>query len=381
VGDEAFLIKWSSLVKKKVLKLSQRPSPDDVLFVDVSGCKTILAGSNEFGEPSPYFRKVVTDRAVLAEFLSFARRYGSDMRLLLLDVLLADSTDADSLLKVQIDSLGDRMLGVSHFQEGKKIVLPAVDMPFALSTYKSTIFLFLKYQLMFRDSIKTVPLVMHERINHVSLQKRQGLFWLDHKPVLAYPIIDYKVLPTDFDVGHGTDDQHFTIYPIGSLLEAPAYMDEADLHALFRDKIVIIGDFQSDIHWTPFDNVPGPLLIYNAYLTLAGGDNVIRPGWLLLLLVGYFILTYRMIKQLKVEHPLWLVRLFESKAGQAVLNTLDEAFILIMITILSYLIFNIHINILILLFFVKIMEFVLNSIAAVLNPKPRSPLLKKSSQT
>ncbi|MEL6970994.1 MAG: hypothetical protein AAFO02_12570, partial [Bacteroidota bacterium] len=63
-----------------------------------------------------------------------------------------------------------------------------------------------------------------------------------------------------------------------------------------------------------------------------------------------------------LEKPRWLVRLFKSKLGIWILNTLDEVVILILLTIASYFLFNIHINVLILLVYIKVVEYIWDSL-------------------
>ena len=357
-GDEAFLIKWSSLVKKSLFGIDPKPDPEEVLFVDVSGIKTTIDGVNEFGEVSPYHRRVITDRAHLTEFFALLNEYREDIRLVFCDILFIDPTTHDPALQAQFDLLGDKLLGVSHLLEDR-VLKPVFDLPHALATYQSTDELFLKYPLLLGDSLKTVPLALHERLDGGRLDDR-GIFFprLDGRLSLPDPIIDFKVRKTDFRTGTDPGTANFTAFQIGTLLESRMFMSAEDLRAYFQGKLVIVGDFETDVHETPFGELPGPILVYNAYLTLKEGDNKVSVWWMLFLLLAFYFLSSRVFAEVEVRKPGWLADLFQSRTGKIILNALDEFAILTLITLLSYFLFQIHINILILLVFVKTTEFI-----------------------
>jgi hypothetical protein len=358
-GDEAFLIKWSSLLKKSLLQIDPKPNPEEVLFVDVSGNKTVIDGVNEFGDKSPYNRIVITDREQLSQFFSLLNRYRHEVRFVLCDVLFAESSPADSLLQVKVDSLGDKLLGVSHLDKSGKHTRPVIRMPYAVSTYNATQGLFLKYPLMLSDSLKTLPLVMYEKLNGARFEYQKGwLFYqINGRRSLHAPIIDFKLRQSDFKVGQTMGEANFAVWPMGTILESQEFMDEESMRAFFKGKMVVIGDFINDVHRTPFEKLPGLVLLYNAYLTLVSGENALSGWWLAFLFAGYLLLSYRIFFDLQVIRPAWLVKVSRSKFWQAVVNTADELTILTVITFLSYFIFHRHINILILLIYLKIVEY------------------------
>jgi len=357
-GDEAFLIRWSSLVKKSLFGIDPKPAPEEALFVDVSGIKTTIEGANEFGEASRYHREVITDRRDLAEFFELVNRFREDLRMVVCDIRFPEATGRDSLLQVQFDSLGEKLLGVSSLDEGGRHLRPVFDIPYALAAYQSADEQFLKYPLFFGDSLKTAPLVLYERLDGGRF--REGGFFfhrLDGQLMLPDPIIDFRVRNYDFQTGTELGAAQFTVFNVGTLLEARAFMAPEDLRAFFEDKLVIVGDYQNDVHETPFGATAGPLLIYNAYLTLRARENRVTLPWILFLLVSYYLLSYRIFAGFEIRKPARLVSWFQSKAGRLILHALDEFFLLTVITLLSYFIFHIHINILILLIFVKAVEF------------------------
>jgi hypothetical protein len=358
-GDEAALIRWSALFKKSVLQIDPKPDPEEVLFVDVSGIKTTIDGVNTFGEPSPYYREVITDRTHLAAFFRLLNRFREDVRFVVCDILFDKATPADLLLQQQLDSLDDRLLAVSHLASETEHLTPVLDIPYAPATYQASDGMFLKYPLLLCDSLKTAPVVLCERLHGRHFKKGSGFFhYFDQHRCLPNPIIDFKVRPGDFRVGVTPGESVFTVFDIGTILESQDFMTKEDLAAYFSNRVIVIGDFETDIHETSFGEMPGPLILYNAYLTLAAGEHLLSPVWVILLFAGYFFLSYRILAEVDIHTPAWMAPLFRSRMGRLVLNTLDEIVILAGMTILSYMLFHIHINILIFLLFAKGMEII-----------------------
>ena len=66
-GDEAFLIKWTSLVKKTLLGLDEKPSPEEFLYIDVSRSKRLVNEIDPLFEMYTGFsHTAITDREQIA---------------------------------------------------------------------------------------------------------------------------------------------------------------------------------------------------------------------------------------------------------------------------------------------------------------------------
>ncbi len=375
-GDEAFLIKWSSLTKKSLFGFDAKPNPEDILFVNVSENKTTIDTKNEFDEISPYHRKVITDRQQLAEFFALLNQYKSDVRFVICDVLFEDTTRYDAALKKEFETLGNKLLSVSHMTKSGNYVRPVMDISYAPATYKATEGIFLKFPLLLKDSLKTLPLVMYERLNGATFRKKGAFYLLNGRLSLPAPIVDFKVRNSDFRVGNALEEANFMRNEMGTILELKNDMSEEEKRALFKGKIIMIGDFQSDMHRTPFGQMPGLLLIYNAYLTLEAKQNLISLGWVCFMFIAFTFVSYRIFSDVQVKKPAWLYRMFESKVGRMILNSLDELGLLVIITILSYFLFNIHINILILLIYLKIIDYLWNKVSL---QKPKSAAIEEAA--
>lgn len=360
-GDEGFFIKWTALSKKSLLGIDPKPPPESVLLVDLAESKTVIEQANEFGEVSPYHRMVVTDRTHLAEFLEMIAPHREEVKLVVLDVLLDRPTSQDSLLQAKVDALGDKLIGITHLESEEEALESVITFrQRGVATYRAAQGMFLKYPLLLGDTLPTVPLKMYELMEDDPLD-HSGLFFGFKRGIsLRNPIVDYKVRLSDIRVGTNREESNFTVWNMGSILEFREFMPEEERAAFFRDRMVLIGDFSQDVHTTPFGRSPGLLLIYNAYLTLVDGNNIVSFFWVLLLFFGYLLISWRVFNDLEFTPPKWISTAMDSRMGRWMLDTVDDAFFLILLTILSYFLFNIHINILILLLYLKLIEFLWN---------------------
>ncbi|MEO0874763.1 MAG: hypothetical protein AAFY48_09180 [Bacteroidota bacterium] len=240
-GDEAFLIKWTALTKKSLLGIDPKPNPESVLFVDISQSKTTLDQLNAFGEPSPYHRVVITDRSQLAEFLAMIIPHRNETRLVLMDVLLDLPSEQDSLLQAVVDSLGSKILGVTHVDTSGAASPTVIQFERqAVATYRSAQGLFLKYPLLFSDSLPTVPLMMYEQLHQQELIRKGGIYRFAQGVSLPAPIVDFKVRNSDFRTGRSLGgESNFTIYSMGDILESRAFMHPEDQARNFSEWCIV----------------------------------------------------------------------------------------------------------------------------------------------
>ena len=349
-GDEAFFIKWTSLVKKTVLGIDAKPAATEFLYVDVSRIKSTVAVNDPlFGEPTGFNHLAITDRALLADFLTAIGTYGNEVPLVILDVFFQERTDDDSVLQWAVDQLPFPVVGATDMAQHSG---SAIDLDVGVAMYLSVDQNFMKYPLFFHDSLPTLPLVALRASHGVDFDPRGWGTQLYGRRSLSNPIIDFKVRPHDIEV-----DNRYSIYDLGSLLFQFTFWEEADIRELLRGRTIIIGDFYNDRHETVFGTVPGPMIVHNAYLTLRDRETLIRFRWILMLFVLFFWMSWRVWREEHSGDRSWLWSRSKTALGRLVADSIDDTFFLVLGTVLSYLFFNIHINILVLLIYLKIVAW------------------------
>lgn len=363
-GDEAFFIKWTSLVKKSVLGMDEQPAAGSFLYVDVSGAKMIVEEDDPFyQEPTGYQKRVLTDREQLADFLFTVASYGEDIPLVLLDLTFEAPSVADSLLQSALDTLPFPTVGAVRLDAEGVLVPNIFRLATGAANYRSTDGQFLKYPLFARDTLPSLPLAAYRATDSVSVGhwlfgSRIGPNWY-----LPNPIIDFKVRP--FDISDGVDDldRAYDLRSIGTLLFEWTFWDEADIRELLRGKTIVLGDFKNDVHGTVFGSMPGPLIVHNALLNLQNRENRIYLRWLLLLYALFSWMSWRIYREKEDQsNKHWLISGRLTAVGRILVDSIDDTLLLVMGTILSYFLFNVHINILILLIYLKVIAFLLEKL-------------------
>lgn len=359
-GDEAFFIKWTSLIKKTLVGIDQKPDPESVLYVDISGSKSLLESEDPFYEEvTGYQKTVISNREHLAAFLQYITMYGNDIPIVILDLTFESASPNDSLLQAAIDHFPFPILGAQRLLDGGQLAPAIFQLPTGVASYLSSDNQFMKYPLYLRDTLPSLPLVA-AHMSHGHEYSKQWL-WpaIDKSPSLINPIIDFKVRPFDLNYDGKLKSESFYIRSMGTLLFEWEFWDEEDIKTLLKGKTIIIGDYKNDVHETVFGKLPGSIIVHNAYLTLLNGESLIRVRWLLLLFALFFWMSWRIYQQEKrMEHSKWWSN-SQTAVGKIVADSIDDTFFLAIGTVLSYFIFNIHINILILLIYLKIVTFIL----------------------
>jgi len=356
--DEAFFLKWTSLAKKSVFGKDEKPSPNSVLYVDVSGNKSLVETKDPiYEELTGYHYNVITNRKDLSDFINFIGDYGKDISLLVLDISFEQNSPDDSLLQQSINDFPYPILGANKLLFKGGLAPQVIDIPTATGSYLSVDNQFMKYPLYLNDSFPTLPLAMLGKIDGALFKHNTFGPIVNGNISLANPIIDFKIRPIDFRLNENLSDQNFSIFSLGTLLFEWNFWDEADIRALLKDKLIIVGDYKNDIHQTVFGNLPGPIVVHNAYLTLKDGGNLISWIWVLFFLLFFGWLTHRMVidseRKKNVVSKGWL----SSGVGKIIADSIDETIILVIATLISYFLFNIHVNILILLVYLKVINY------------------------
>ncbi|MCG6186785.1 CHASE2 domain-containing protein [Maribellus maritimus] len=354
-GDEAFLIKWTALIKKDILNFDPKPLPSEVLFINTSQSKVEIEINRDPLAIQPE-EVEITDRKQLSELVSLIEPYKDDVQLVVLDLIFDLPSEDDSLLQTQLNKMRNKILGAVHINKNKEIPESVLDLPVALATYRSAEGMFFKYPIVYNEQ-KTLPAIMYEKISGNTISKK-GMFFRDgNKISLKAPITDFKVRMTDFKLGKNLDESNFALHHMGTITELGKFMEPKDLKKMFAGKIIMIGDFDNDTHKTAFGIMPGMLIVFNAYLTLLNNDNIITLGWLLLIVIGFTWISHRILTGKGFNLLDLLKNKFRSGWIHFIIDSLDELFFLSILTILSYLFFNIHINILVLFVYLKLVEF------------------------
>ena len=149
---------------------------------------------------------------------------------------------------------------------------------------------FLKFSYKSQDGMDNMAYHMWKELDGGSIKEHWWGYSSSGKPCVCSFIPDLRYVTRSYDLS-GTDNPNnlneLEVYNLGEDILSQFYEDQ-DIAELFKDKIILIGDFkESDIHDTIKNRLSGPAIIYNEYLGLKAGDHIVRL-WVLAVLFLVF---------------------------------------------------------------------------------------------
>ena len=334
-GDEKFLIKWTSVVKRMVFQLDDTPPKDNFIFINLAYEKALIPLEDHLGN------EVITDRSALAKFFKILQQHPSAAKFTICDVFLQGKSTSDSLLSKSITGIPN-IVFPTHPDDYNKPEKLEIKVPSAMANYKSADEEFVKFTLLLENDYKTIPLYMYEKLQQRNYSHHWGLYWDNNNPSLNSVIIDYKI----------RNDEIFqnNQYPVVNLSELMLLPEELIIEEFLQDRIIVMGDFVNDKHKTSFGVMPGSLILVNVYLSLMDGAHLISLGWLLFMIVAFTLYSRIII----FNWPMASSR----KSSKWFLNLLKSATLLAIISVCSYFLFNIGIQVLFLTIYTGILLFI-----------------------
>ncbi len=327
-GDERAIIQWSSAIKRVFLGLDEDPPREDYLFINLSYEKELIQREDGPGNES------ITDRAQLARFFDIIKRHPKAVRFTLCDVFFIVLSPHDSVLQESVKGLNNIVFPTHADPEGHIEPL-AVNVPHALADYRMTKAGFLKFRLLQNDSLPSLPVFMYENIERKQMNSSSGLYWDGNAPAFPSVIIDYQV--RDHELLEQKE------YPLVNLSELLLLPEEVIVNEFLKGRIILMGDFVTDKHMTIYGLTPGTVILLNTYLTLQSGYHKISLWWVLFILSAFAVFSYFMIFS------------EDSEDDGKIKSLVKSALFLALISIVSYILFQKHIQVLILTVYINVL--------------------------
>lgn len=356
-GDEAFFVKWLTITKRTILNIDDKPPYKDFLFVDVSESKTLLPLTPDSSRVS-----IISDRKKLAELCDFVGNNNSDIRLLVCDVLFNDTTVHDKNLENAAKRLGKKFLGVNEIEDGS-VIEPIIDIPHATSSIYVEDGTIIKYPILLENKFETVPAEMLHLLDNQQITAFPPIAKISEMGYsLGSPILELSVRENDFIQKNNTDSV-FVKIGLGEmvnlirLLKNNKEAEKQLFNQYFKNKIILIGDFENDRHNTVYGSMSGTLIILNAYLTLKHGKSLISIGLLLFLLFGFGIISYTFFIDNTIRIRGLALNFLEHQRG-IIRFVYYYGLFLTGMTIIVYYVFGIHVGIFFHLLYLKIIDWI-----------------------
>ena len=349
-GDEFFLVQMTSGIRHIVLK-SEKPDKDDFLFINVAYDRELIPKLD--GSGFEIGNQDITDRKKLAQFSHILNENANSHKFIICDIFFKEDSPHDDLLLKEMKQMKNLIIPF-HKPKSDQRDIPKFPVQSGLADYEAadTKGSFLKFRLM-EDTDRSIPLIMYEKLHHAEFRETPLGYAMNGKYSLNSFILDFRVRYAYLFQGN----KGYPSAYLGNILLLP----ETEIREMVRDRIVIMGDFtEEDVHESVFGDIPGSLILLNAYLGLVNGDNVISIHFLIFLSVIYLMISYNMFYGKKIEERQWAIRMIRALIrGGFIAKLLDYLVIMGAVSVVSYFIFNIHVNILLIAAYLTVLGHII----------------------
>lgn len=300
------------------------------LFVNTGYDHALIRVETETGDSG---NLAITDRQLLATFFRQLADNGNRHRYLFCDLLFDKPSPHDAALRTQIKRVSKMLLPAHYDEEVGTVVRPLFDQKWALAdyvTFDGAVSKIPLYSAAHRT--KTLPLRLYEA-THCTGSRRLGPgLWEQNR------YVPYAVYPYYFFNREDIRPHELTLSQVVRLLQEN---DTLFYNNVVRGKFIVLGDFSTlaDHHPTPVGILPGSLILFNTYLTLAAGYHLHGWLWLLFLLVSFGLLSYYTLYY-RDDDPV------KGNRGNSLLTLLRLWGCAVLISVLAYWLFHLHTTVL-----------------------------------
>lgn len=357
-SDEKFLI-WSTSAFDFANR--ERPNSKNFALINTSYDLELIDRYDEFG--FPVGNQAITDRQKLAQLLRAINTGNEKPEYVILDIHFVDSSAFDDELATELNRMDNIILSahINAFGELEKPLFKSIN--YGISDYLigSAFDGVYKYQLVYNDTLKLLPLKVYESIVKAESSKMDPFVKIGDRWTMNNFIMNYRVLQKDiYDMEAG-----FNPVSLGELL----FLKEQDIQNFTANKIVIIGDFfENDMHETVLEITSGPIILLNALLTIKNQDTLVNTWFILLIIVIYAFLSYlAFVEGDPIEQR--INKVVNKKITQYLAGFASYFLILTAFSIITFWLFNVHINV----FFIAVAFYAIDRMSGLFHyPKTKS---------
>ena len=271
---------------KKFLGMQLGNVPDSILFINVCYDKALIPyEENEV----PVGNTVITDREKLLQFLTIAKK-ANNYRYIFMDVFFEEGmeTEYDSALFHTITSM-DRIVIPKH--KDARMCDSLLYQKASNADYSTTwqALTFSRYQYI-HDKDPSVALKIYQDRFGSDIKKHMGGLWYTDNGRLcqnsATLLLPIRIMGSLLDEEGQVRERNY-IYLSADLLDLDEVMPVSEQ---IDDKLIVIGDFKSDVHSTFLGSQPGSSILFNGYIALTQGAHLVNWLYMGILFVVYIII-------------------------------------------------------------------------------------------
>jgi hypothetical protein len=330
--DEYAVLKTASIVKHNIFGSDWKPVGDSIRLINTSHDVSLIDDPEFLGNSKDSSAKIViTDRQKLARLFHILNEHPLEYKYILCDIQFSDASPQDTMLKPEIEK-AIRCIASSSMQD-HHLTQPIFNLKNGCTSYPvADDDVLVKVPVFIEDTIKSLPVAMYEELTKHQFIRRGKFPFLDGKPAFGSIIPEMYYRPHDIEMHDTSSPYLLNLWQV--LIDPNAF------EHLLKNKYIIIGDFKADAHNTYYGNIPGPLILFNTFLTLKERSDTISLWWVLFLFVVYSMISYRVVFR---NHNREIVNKVFGKNrlfGRYIAKFISYLGIFICISLVSYFIFK-----------------------------------------
>ncbi|NOS56743.1 MAG: hypothetical protein HOP37_10875 [Cyclobacteriaceae bacterium] len=316
-----------------------------LLLINCSYDKLLVPYADDYGIGT----KPITDRQKLRDLVHIINAAPVPPLYTVWDLFMDYPTKYDSALIAELKKM-KRVTLSSHPTEKSIIQKPHEGLDYALAQYATMSDTFLKYRLMYDNSVKYLPLRLYEALHPSSHKKFAGFVfsegWWLNSFIVDLPIRRFHM-----------DNNEITVWNVGEALDN---FTPEEIQETVKGRLLVVGDFyENDIHQTFLGEQPGPLLMINTYLGIVKGRPKITLLLFSLVFMLYFATTWYVLSRRNNERVLKVV-MFRQKIGRFFLKYLTYIVVFTLFTVFVYVVTGQHLQLLLFALYFNVIDFVEN---------------------
>ena len=307
-----------------------------------------------------YGNVAISDREKIYRFLHFINSVKQRPAFTVLDIQFyypfTPDIRIDSMMQAEIKRNPDIILPLVKNSEGR-YWKPLYDAQYGYSDYRTFSATFNKFRIMNQENIRSIPILLHEKVNGVRYSDHffyptcndslclsaiwPSYFIKDEDLVKSTAVDDMQSIQVKNVARPGKEQLSLQYYNMGELLFDIEASPE-NYASAFNNKIVIVGNFNEDVHVTPVGKMTGPVLLANIYLSLLNRQHVMNKWLIVILLVSMSALSYIALFKNMPEVKFKFKFLFSSYLSNFLKTYISYLGAMLLLSLITLIFFNVQ---------------------------------------
>lgn len=255
------------------------------VFINTSKDVALVDDTTEYGSVA------ISDREKIYQLIKIINDNKDKPRFIVLDIEFyfpySINRKIDTLLQEELSKNQQILIPILKGGDGK-YKIPLYKSLYTYSGYETFGFGFNKFQLWDHGSIHSIPVTLHEKIDKAVY--KDHLLYTTCNGRICFTALWPSFYLLDNEVKENKSElaQSYNLGEVLIDLEATP----SDYEKIFKNKILVIGNFKEDVHFTPVGSMSGSVLLGNIYLSVLNKQHLVSYVFLFILLLAFTGLSY-----------------------------------------------------------------------------------------